>query len=120
MPGTSDISDAPRDCVGLSHPASILEVHASSSSEGFPKLKYWVGIEGLFAHFFAWMARRMPSERQRLLAITIIAGGLCGLAAVAFHISVTWLYGMLIDRAASAPGHCGSRGRFSRLPWVGW
>ncbi len=47
----------------------------------------------------------MPSERQRLLAITIVAGGLCGLAAVAFHISVTKLYGILIDRAASAPGH---------------
>ncbi len=47
----------------------------------------------------------MPNERQRLLAITIAAGGLCGLAAVAFHISCFWLYTLLIDRATTAPGH---------------
>ena len=52
----------------------------------------------------------MPNERQRLLAITIVAGGLCGLAAVAFHVSVVWLYGLLIDRATSAPGHS----------WIWW
>ncbi len=74
------------------------------------KLKYWVGIEGLFRRFFAWLARRMPNERQRLLLITIAAGGLCGLSAVAFHISCQFLYGFLIDRAAAAPGHS----------WVWW
>ncbi len=47
----------------------------------------------------------MPGERQRLLAITIVAGGACGLAAVAFHLSVAWLYTVLIDRATGAPGH---------------
>ncbi len=52
----------------------------------------------------------MPNERQRLLAITIVAGGVCGLAAVAFHMSVAWLYGQVIDRAASAPGHA----------WIWW
>jgi chloride channel protein, CIC family len=52
----------------------------------------------------------MPGERQRLLAITIFAGGACGLAAVAFHLSVTKLYGLLIDRAAAAPGHS----------WIWW
>jgi chloride channel protein, CIC family len=54
--------------------------------------------------------RRMPNERQRLLVITIVAGGLCGLAAVAFHISCTLLYGLLIDRAAAAHGHT----------WIWW
>jgi len=54
--------------------------------------------------------RRLPGERQRLLAITIAAGGICGLAAVAFHLSVTKLYGLLIERAASAPGHA----------WIWW
>ena len=73
-------------------------------------MKYWIGIEGLLARFLAWLMRRMPNERQRLLAITIVAGGLCGLAAVAFHISVAWLYGQMIDRAASAPGHA----------WIAW
>ena len=52
----------------------------------------------------------MPGERQRLLAVTIVAGGACGLAAVAFHLSVAKLYGLLIERAASAPGHA----------WIWW
>ncbi|MGH9563499.1 MAG: chloride channel protein, partial [Terracidiphilus sp.] len=73
-------------------------------------MNYLVSIEALFARFFAWLMRRMPNERQRLLAITIVAGGVCGLAAVAFHISVSWLYGQVIDRAASSPGHS----------WIWW
>src|ERR1017187_5125787 len=49
--------------------------------------------------------RRLPTERQRLLAVTIVAGGLCGLAAVAFHVSIAWAEALMIDRANSAPGH---------------
>jgi CIC family chloride channel protein len=52
----------------------------------------------------------MPTERQRLLAITIVAGGLCGLAAVAFHISCARLYALLIVPATGAPGHS----------WIWW
>ena len=52
----------------------------------------------------------MPNERQRLLAITIVAGGLCGLAAVAFHVCCARLYVLLIDRATAAPGHS----------WIWW
>ena len=52
----------------------------------------------------------MPNERQRLLALTIAAGGICGLVAVAFHVSVAWLYGLLIDHATSAAGHA----------WIWW
>jgi len=73
-------------------------------------LNQWAGIAGLFSRLLAWLMRRMPGERQRLLAITIVAGGMCGLAAVAFHISVIRLYGLLIDRAASAPNHA----------WICW
>ncbi|MGO8932080.1 MAG: hypothetical protein ACLQDA_00080, partial [Terracidiphilus sp.] len=62
-------------------------------------MKYWVGIEGLVSRFFTWLGRRRPTERQRVLAITIVAGGLCGLAAVAFHVSCARLYTLLIDRA---------------------
>ena len=47
----------------------------------------------------------MPSERQRLLAVTILAGGLCGLAAVAFHVSIMGLETLLIERANTASGH---------------
>src|ERR1700678_1801633 len=69
-----------------------------------PKLRIWAGIDGLSSRFFAWLRRRLPSERQRLLAITIVAGGLCGLVAVAFHLSCFRLYALLIDRANAAPG----------------
>ena len=75
-----------------------------------PALKTWAGIEGVFARFSAWLRGRLPNERQRLLAITIVAGGLCGLAAVAFHFACFWLYANFIDRATAAPGHT----------WIWW
>jgi len=77
----------------------------SSTGEVSPKPGYWVGFPGLISKFYAWLLRRMPTERQRLLAVTIVAGGLCGLAAVAFHKSIGWLEALLIDRANNAPGH---------------
>jgi len=54
---------------------------------------------------FALLLRLTPTERQRLLALTIVSGGLCGLAAVAFHIGINKASALLIDRAASAPHH---------------
>ena len=54
--------------------------------------------------FVAWLVRRMPGEQQRTLAVTIVAGGLCGLAAVLFHRSIGWVEILVIDRANSAPG----------------
>jgi chloride channel protein, CIC family len=72
--------------------------------------RYWAGIQGLYTRFYAWLLRRMPSERQRLLAVTILAGGLCGLAAVAFHLSIIGLETLFIDRANAASGHS----------WIWW
>lgn len=63
------------------------------------------GLRGLYARFYAWFLRLMPSERQRLLAVTILAGGLCGLTAVAFHVSIMGLESLLIERANAASGH---------------
>jgi CIC family chloride channel protein len=74
-------------------------------SEELPQPGYWVGLQGLYSSLHAWLLRRMPTERQRLLAVTILAGGLCGLAAVAFHLSIMGLEALLIDRANAAPGH---------------
>lgn len=73
-------------------------------------MKYWVGLQGLYSDFLAWLMRRLPNERQRLLAVTILAGGLCGLAAVAFHLSIGWAETLFIDRANAAPGHS----------WIWW
>jgi CIC family chloride channel protein len=68
-------------------------------------LKYWEGLSGLYSRFLSWLVRRLPNEQQRLLAFTILAGGLCGLAAVAFHLSIGFLESLFIDRANHASGH---------------
>ncbi|MBD0373754.1 MAG: chloride channel protein, partial [Pyrinomonadaceae bacterium] len=54
--------------------------------------------------------RVLPSERQRVFALTILTGVLCGLAAVAFHLSIRFAEGRLIDRAMTASGHS----------WIWW
>ena len=76
-----------------------------SGSQEVPKPSPWADFPGLYARFYAWLLRRLPSERQRLLAVTILAGGICGLAAVAFHLSIKGLEALLIDRANTASGH---------------
>ena len=80
------------------------------ASEETPKTIYFVGLRGLYTRLYAWLLRRMPSERQRLLAVTILAGGICGLAAVAFHLSIMGIEALLIDRANAASGHS----------WIWW
>jgi CIC family chloride channel protein len=74
-------------------------------------LNFSPAFGNLYARLAAWLARRLPSERQRLLALTIVAGGACGLAAVAFHISIGWLESLLINRANAAHGH-------TWIPWT--
>jgi CIC family chloride channel protein len=54
--------------------------------------------------------RLAPSERQRVFALTIIVGALCGLAAVAFHLAIKLAESLLIDRAMAAQGRA----------WIGW
>jgi CIC family chloride channel protein len=48
--------------------------------------------------------RLVPSETHRVFALTLIAGVLCGLAAVFFHLSIIGTEMRLIDRAMSASG----------------
>jgi chloride channel protein, CIC family len=76
-----------------------------SSNTTKPLLIFSQVFGGLYPKFTSWLTRRLPNERQRLLALTIVAGGTCGLAAVAFHVSIGWLESLLIDRANSAHGH---------------
>lgn len=73
-------------------------------------MKSWAWIQSLFSHLMAWFMRPLPNERHRLLAVTILAGGLCGLAAVAFHSSILSLERLCIEPAMSAPGHS----------WIAW
>ena len=51
-----------------------------------------------------------PNEAQRLFFLTILIGVVCGIAAVAFHESITLASRLLIDRAMNAPG----------TSWIGW
>ena len=80
------------------------------TNEARPKSSYWVGFPALYSKFLAWLIRRMPNEQQRLLAVTILAGGLCGLAAVAFHMSIMGCEALFINRANAAPSHS----------WIWW
>lgn len=49
------------------------------------------------------LLRLTPTERQRLLALTVFSGALCGLAAVLFHVAIARTQALLIDRAQAAP-----------------
>jgi chloride channel protein, CIC family len=51
------------------------------------------------------LLRLTPTERQRILMLTIVSGGVCGLAAVAFHSGLGKAQSLLIDRALAAPHH---------------
>lgn len=82
----------------------------SNESADSPQAGTWAGLQGLYQKFYAWLLRRMPTERQRLLAVTILAGGICGLAAVAFHLSIMGLEALMIDRANGAHGY----------NWIAW
>ena len=65
----------------------------------------WQRLGSSWQGFVAWLIRRLPTEQQRLLAFTVLAGALCGLAAVAFHLSIGLLERLLINRANAATGH---------------
>src|SRR5919204_2416500 len=54
--------------------------------------------------------RLVPAERQRVFALTVTVGVLCGLAAVAFHLTIRLLEANLVGRAMGASGHT----------WVAW
>jgi CIC family chloride channel protein len=56
------------------------------------------------------LLKRMPAEQQRLLFLTLVIGGVCGLAAVLFHLAIGAAEGVMINRALSTGGHA----------WIGW
>src|SRR5271157_4193623 len=78
---------------GLLSTATMAPEKQQSSSR--PRRDQWTAL----------VLRIMPTERQRLLALTIVSGGLCGLAAVAFHVGIVKASALLIDRAEAAHGH---------------
>lgn len=47
--------------------------------------------------------RFVPKESQRVFILTLVVGAVCGLAAVAFHLSILKAESFLIDQAIDAP-----------------
>ena len=89
---------------------SYTGIQESAPHEVASQLNALQGVGAAWNRFLAWLIRRVPNEQQRLLAFTILAGGLCGLAAVAFHLSIGWAEKLLINQANAAPGHA----------WIFW
>ena len=72
------------------------------------RLRLAVRLRGLY--LLRAEIRFAPTEAQRLFFLTIVIGVVCGLAAVAFHVSITLASHVLIDQAMGAPGRT----------WIGW
>lgn len=53
---------------------------------------------------YALQLRLTPNESQRLLALTIVSGALCGVAAVVFHVGIGTAESLIIGRVLSTPG----------------
>ncbi|MEZ5427733.1 MAG: chloride channel protein [Pyrinomonadaceae bacterium] len=49
--------------------------------------------------------RLIPSESQRVFGLTLIIGVVCGLAAVAFHLTIRFAEDHLIEAAMNSPGY---------------
>ncbi len=56
------------------------------------------------------LRRAVPNGRQQLFTLTVVIGGACGLAAVAFHQLIELVSRLAIDPALAAPGRS----------WIGW
>ena len=72
------------------------------------RLRQAVRLRGLY--LLRAEIRFAPTEAQRLFFLTILIGIVCGLAAVAFHLSITLASHALIGQAMGAPGRT----------WIGW
>ncbi len=56
-------------------------------------------VEALRAVLLRGLRALLPDEGRRLLAVTVIAGAVCGLLAVGFHLAIDRVSTLLIDRA---------------------
>jgi CIC family chloride channel protein len=63
-----------------------------------------------FAMRFWQRLRTTVTEQHKLFGLTVLIGGLCGLAAVAFHLTINLVSRLAIDAALGAPG----------LAWTPW
>lgn len=84
------------------------EGHAMQLTSQIRKLtRRWRSLNLTLLRLFL---RLVPSESHRVFAVALVAGALCGLAAVSFHLSIIWTENKLIDSAFTATGKA----------WVWW
>ncbi len=50
------------------------------------------------------LRRIAPTERQKVFALTVVSGGVCGLVAVVFHLAIKLAESLMISRAMTASG----------------
>ena len=61
----------------------------------------WRNLNLTLLRFFL---RLVPAESHRVFAVALVSGGLCGLAAVSFHLAIIWAENRLIEHAFTAVG----------------
>lgn len=79
----------------------------SSQSVGTRMRQRWAAASDQALRAFL---RLVPTEQQRLFALTLVIGAVCGLVAVAFHGMIRLAEQLFIDRALAMPGRS----------WIGW
>ncbi len=93
----------------LAPPQSLLAPAARAALAGSASV--WRRVRsGLRLWRLYWLrlaVRFAPTEPQRLLALTMGIGVSCGVAAVAFHLSIRLVEHLLIDRATAITGPAG-------------
>lgn len=70
--------------------------------QGIARIRLRVAAMRLAGRSF--VRRQLVNESQHLFALTLLVGLVCGLAAVAFHLSIRAAESLLIDRAMHATG----------------
>lgn len=62
-------------------------------------------LHAINIRFLRLFIRLLPSENQRVFGLTLVIGLVCGLAAVAFHLTIRFVEANLIDVALNASGY---------------
>jgi CIC family chloride channel protein len=71
-----------------------------------------IDLKSSWFSLWATVQKRVAlNDRKRLFALTVVIGGVCGLAAVAFHVAVNVVTRFAVDRAGAARGS-------SWIPWT--
>lgn len=68
-----------------------------------PIVTLWRRIDSFRRWALNLELRVAPTESQRLFALTLLIGVVCGLSAVAFHFSISFAERLLFERAIAAP-----------------